>query len=49
MYNYVINLTDNHQVTDKCFKECITSPGSSMGSSDQKCVAMCMDRLVFLV
>ena len=34
------------KVTDKCFKKCITSPGSSMGSSDQKCVAMCMDRLV---
>merc|ERR1712241_1404720 len=32
------------KVTDKCFKKCITSPGSSMGSSDQKCVAMCMDR-----
>jgi import inner membrane translocase subunit TIM13 len=31
-------------VTEKCFKKCITSPGSSMGSSDQKCVAMCMDR-----
>ena len=41
--------TDNHQVTDKCFKKCITSPGSSMGSSDQKCVAMCMDRLVLFV
>ena len=36
-----------YKVTDKCFKKCITSPGSSMGSSDQKCVAMCMDRLVF--
>ena len=35
-----------YKVTDKCFKKCITSPGSSMGSSDQKCVAMCMDRLV---
>ena len=34
------------KVTDKCFKKCITSPGSSMGSSDQKCVAMCMDRWV---
>jgi len=32
------------KVTDKCFKKCITSPGSSLGSSDQKCVALCMDR-----
>jgi len=32
------------KVTDKCFKKCISSPGSSMGSSDQKCVALCMDR-----
>ena len=39
-----INVT-TYKVTDKCFKKCITSPGSSMGSSDQKCVAMCMDRL----
>lgn len=32
------------KVTDKCFKKCITSPGSSLGSSDQKCISMCMDR-----
>ena len=38
--------TSHIKVTDKCFKKCITSPGSSMGSSDQKCVAMCMDRFV---
>lgn len=31
-------------MTDKCFKKCITSPGSSLGSSDQKCVSLCMDR-----
>ena len=37
------------KVTDKCFKKCITSPGSSMGSSDQKCVAMCMDRWVLKI
>lgn len=23
------------KVTDKCFKKCITSPGSSLGGSDQ--------------
>ena len=32
------------KVTDKCFKKCITSPGSSLGSSDQKCLSLCMDR-----
>ena len=32
------------KVTDKCFKKCITSPGSSLGSSDTKCVSLCMDR-----
>ena len=37
------------KVTDKCFKKCITSPGSSMGSSDQKCVAMCMDRYISII
>ena len=34
------------KVTDKCFKRCITSPGSSMSSSDNKCVSLCMDRSV---
>ena len=34
------------KVTDKCFKKCITSPGSSMSSSDNKCVSLCMDRSV---
>merc|ERR1711997_1149340 len=32
------------KITDKCFKKCISSPGSSFSSSDQKCLAMCMDR-----
>jgi len=32
------------KVTDKCFKKCISSPGSSLGSGEQKCLAMCMDR-----
>ena len=34
------------QVTNKCFKKCITSPGSSLGSSDTKCLSLCKDRLV---
>lgn len=32
------------KMTDKCFKLCINKPGSSLDNSDQKCVAMCMDR-----
>ena len=36
-------------MTDKCFKKCITSPGSSLGSSDTKCVSLCMDRSASLL
>jgi len=32
------------KMSDKCFKKCITAPGSSLGNSEQKCIAMCMDR-----
>ncbi|KAL0280945.1 UNVERIFIED_CONTAM: hypothetical protein PYX00_002090 [Menopon gallinae] len=28
----------------KCFKKCISKPGSSLDGSEQKCLAMCMDR-----
>lgn len=31
-------------VRDKCFKVCVTSPGSSLSSSEQKCISRCMDR-----
>jgi import inner membrane translocase subunit TIM13 len=31
-------------VRDKCFKICVTSPGSSLSSSEQKCLGRCMDR-----
>ncbi|KAG1665096.1 hypothetical protein FOA52_007787 [Chlamydomonas sp. UWO 241] len=31
-------------VRDKCFKSCIAYPGSSLSSSDQKCLSRCMDR-----
>jgi len=34
------------RMTDKCFKKCVTKPGTSLDSSDQKCVAMCMDRYI---
>lgn len=29
---------------EKCFVKCIAKPGSSLDSSEQKCLAMCMDR-----
>ncbi|XP_078052642.1 mitochondrial import inner membrane translocase subunit Tim13 [Augochlora pura] len=32
------------KMTEKCFKKCIYKPGTSLDSSEQKCVAMCMDR-----
>lgn len=32
------------RMTDKCFKKCIGKPGSSLDNSEQKCIAMCMDR-----
>eukprot|EP00112_Aurelia_sp_Birch-Aquarium-sp1_P022547 Seg639.6 transcript_id=Seg639.6/GoldUCD/mRNA.D3Y31 product="Mitochondrial import inner membrane translocase subunit Tim13-A" protein_id=Seg639.6/GoldUCD/D3Y31 len=32
------------KMSDKCFKKCIYKPGKSLDSSDQKCIAMCMDR-----
>jgi import inner membrane translocase subunit TIM13 len=31
-------------VRDHCFKLCISSPGSSLSSSEQKCLGRCMDR-----
>ncbi|KAJ8929106.1 hypothetical protein NQ314_018220 [Rhamnusium bicolor] len=30
-------------MTEKCFKKCISKPGASLDSSEQKCIAMCMD------
>uniref|UniRef100_A0A8C8SP26 Mitochondrial import inner membrane translocase subunit n=1 Tax=Pelusios castaneus TaxID=367368 RepID=A0A8C8SP26_9SAUR len=32
------------RMTDKCFRKCIGKPGSSLDNSEQKCIAMCMDR-----
>ncbi|KAL3285174.1 hypothetical protein HHI36_019293 [Cryptolaemus montrouzieri] len=32
------------KMTEKCFKKCINKPGTSLDSSEQKCIAMCMDR-----
>ncbi|XP_078699108.1 mitochondrial import inner membrane translocase subunit Tim13-B-like [Branchiostoma floridae x Branchiostoma belcheri] len=32
------------KMSDKCFKKCVTKPGTSLDNSEQKCIAMCMDR-----
>ncbi|XP_029165995.1 mitochondrial import inner membrane translocase subunit Tim13-like [Nylanderia fulva] len=32
------------RITEKCFKKCISKPGTSLDTSEQKCIAMCMDR-----
>ncbi|XP_034035739.1 mitochondrial import inner membrane translocase subunit Tim13 [Thalassophryne amazonica] len=32
------------RMTDKCFKKCVCKPGSTLDNSEQKCIAMCMDR-----
>ncbi|XP_074834506.1 mitochondrial import inner membrane translocase subunit Tim13 [Carettochelys insculpta] len=32
------------RMTDKCFRKCIGKPGSALDNSEQKCIAMCMDR-----
>ncbi len=34
------------KITEKCFKQCISKPGTSLDNSEQKCVAMCMDRYI---
>ena len=33
-------------INDKCFKMCIQTPGSTIDSSQQKCLARCIDRYV---
>ncbi|XP_046848728.1 mitochondrial import inner membrane translocase subunit Tim13-like [Xenia sp. Carnegie-2017] len=32
------------KMSEKCFKKCIYKPGTSLDNSEQKCLAMCMDR-----
>lgn len=32
------------KMSEKCFKKCISKPGTSLDNSEQKCIAMCMDR-----
>jgi len=33
-------------INEKCFKMCVSSPGSSLDTSQQKCLAKCVDRYV---
>ncbi|KAF2361647.1 Tim10-like, partial [Trinorchestia longiramus] len=33
-------------IIDQCFTRCISKPGSSLDNSEQKCLAMCMDRFM---
>ncbi|CAB4012949.1 mitochondrial import inner membrane translocase subunit Tim13-like [Paramuricea clavata] len=32
------------KMSDKCFKKCVYKPGTSLDGTEQKCLAMCMDR-----
>ncbi|KAF8564286.1 hypothetical protein P879_11236 [Paragonimus westermani] len=34
------------KMSDKCFEKCVTKPGTTLDSSEQKCVGLCMDRYV---
>ncbi|XP_071133477.1 mitochondrial import inner membrane translocase subunit Tim13-like isoform X2 [Mytilus edulis] len=38
------SVTLKKKISEKCFKKCITKPGTTLDSSEQRCVAMCMDR-----
>ncbi|RIA98738.1 mitochondrial import inner membrane translocase subunit tim13 [Glomus cerebriforme] len=33
-----------NKINEKCFSKCITKPGNKLDSSEQTCVAKCMDR-----
>ncbi|RDX43984.1 hypothetical protein K466DRAFT_646284 [Polyporus arcularius HHB13444] len=32
------------KLTEKCYVKCVPKPGSDLSSSEQKCLAQCMDR-----
>lgn len=34
------------KMTEKCFKKCVNKPGTILDASEQKCIAMCMDRFM---
>ncbi|XP_074603826.1 mitochondrial import inner membrane translocase subunit Tim13 [Brevipalpus obovatus] len=33
-------------MTDKCFRKCVTKPGISIDSSENKCLSFCTDRYI---
>ncbi|KAJ4821969.1 hypothetical protein Tsubulata_005948 [Turnera subulata] len=33
-------------IRDKCFKSCISKPGSSLSGSESSCVSRCVDRYI---
>ncbi|KAG9127174.1 Mitochondrial import inner membrane translocase subunit Tim13 [Ceratobasidium sp. 392] len=33
-----------NKINEKCFAKCITKPSTSLGSSEERCLSMCMDR-----
>ncbi|KAK3745108.1 hypothetical protein QZH41_015090 [Actinostola sp. cb2023] len=41
---FVMSLQYAKKMSDKCFKKCIYKPGSTLDNSEQKCIALCMDR-----
>ncbi|XP_050071666.1 mitochondrial import inner membrane translocase subunit Tim13-like [Anopheles maculipalpis] len=34
------------KMTEKCFRKCVGKPGQDLDGSEQKCIAMCMDRFM---
>lgn len=39
-----LHFSSAQTVRDKCFDKCVTKPSSSLGSSEQQCLARCCDR-----
>lgn len=37
---------DVQTMTEKCFKKCVSKPGTVLEAGEQKCAAMCMDRFM---
>lgn len=35
-----------NNANEKCFKACVTKPGSSLSSSEQTCLSRCLDRFL---
>ncbi|KAG9101007.1 hypothetical protein FS749_011090 [Ceratobasidium sp. UAMH 11750] len=33
-----------NKINEKCFAKCITKPSTSLGSSEERCLSMCMER-----